>query len=192
MAEANTKKAANTVKKEKKEVKKVNAEAKKEVKKEKVKEVEEKKSEVKKEVKKPKVEKPKGEIKKKRKELKAVLRKIKKKSGKKIPSIRGRFGQRPIRKISNKKWQRWRKPRGIDIRRHQQDGAWPKTGYKTDSDIRGMHPSGYFEVYVSNVKELKEVDNKFAVRIKSKVGKKTRIEIRKEAEKLDLKILNPR
>ncbi|MFN7088501.1 MAG: eL32 family ribosomal protein [Candidatus Paceibacteria bacterium] len=55
---------------------------------------------------------------------------------------------------------RWRKPRGIDNKKRVRfawAGASPRIGYKNASEIRGMHPSGKFEVLVHNVAELKAV-----------------------------------
>jgi large subunit ribosomal protein L32e len=67
----------------------------------------------------------------------------------------------------------------------------PDVGYRNPRAVRGMHPSGYFEVLVHNVKELANLDPQVhAIRIASTVGKKKRALIIAEAEKRGFKILN--
>jgi outer membrane biosynthesis protein TonB len=72
--------------------------------------------------------------------------------------------------------------------------GWPptvSTGYKGPKAARGLHPSGYREVLVHNVKELSKIDPKFeAARIAHTVGKKKRVQIVAEAKKLEVFILN--
>jgi len=100
----------------------------------------------------------------------AVLVKAKKRR-----MFRGRFGSRSIRKVSNKKWQKWRKPRGIDIYFKKEDGLVPGTGYRTGKKIRFVHPSGYKEELVRNFKELEAIAGKkeeVAARISGKIGKR--------------------
>ena len=143
--------------------------------------------------KKPKPKKKKGLVKakiKKTKEVKGLAEQISKKSK---PMFRGRFGKRgSVRKISKKKWQKWRKPRGIDINFKREDGKIPKTGFKTPNQIRGRHPSGYFEAIVSNEYDITALSQKkdFAARISSRVGKRKRLEIIKKGNDLGVKILN--
>jgi len=123
-------------------------------------------------------------------ELKKIQEKIKKK--KKHPTIRGRFGNKNVRRISNKKWQKWRKPRGIDINRKMEDGAWPRTGYKVENELRFRHPSGYYTEIVNNVKEVELIAKKkeTAAIIAGTVGKKKRKELLKKAEEKGVVILN--
>ena len=65
--------------------------------------------------------------------------------------------------------------------------------YGAPVKARGLHPSGYREVVVHNIKELENVDPKvFAVRIASTVGTKKKMELIKKAEELGIKVLNPR
>jgi outer membrane biosynthesis protein TonB len=72
--------------------------------------------------------------------------------------------------------------------------GWPptvSTGYKGPKVARGLHPSGYREVLVHNVKDLSKIDPKFeAARIAHTVGKKKRVQIVAEAKKLEVFILN--
>lgn len=66
-----------------------------------------------------------------------------------------------------------------------------KEGYKAPRVIRGVHPSGYEEVLVSNINDLKKVDPKTqAIRIR-KIGKKKKKILIEEAKKYKIKVLNP-
>jgi large subunit ribosomal protein L32e len=108
-----------------------------------------------------------------------------------LPTFRGRFGIRSIRKKSKAKWNRWKKPRGIDIRRRQDDGAWPKTGYSAHGEIKDIHPSGFEEILVHNLGELAALNPQVqAARIAGTVGNKKRKEIKAKAKELKLKVLN--
>jgi large subunit ribosomal protein L32e len=88
----------------------------------------------------------------------------------------------------------WRRPRGLDNKVRQKVKGWPaspSTGYKGPKFARGLHPSGYREVIVYNVKDVTVVDsNTQAIRIAHTVGKRKRALIIAEAEKLQMKVLN--
>ena len=113
------------------------------------------------------------------------------KDKKKLPTFRGRFGKKQTRKKSNKKWQKWRKPRSIDLDRGLQHGFRPKIGYRNKASIRDIHPSGYVEVRVENVADLSKVDVKInAIRIGATVGKRKRNEIVTQANEKGIWILN--
>jgi len=88
----------------------------------------------------------------------------------------------------------WRRPRGLDNKIRRKIKGWPpgaSVGYKGPKIARGLHPSGYREVLVYNVKDTSIVDpNTQAVRIAHTVGKRKRALIIAEAKKLNLKILN--
>ncbi len=108
-----------------------------------------------------------------------------------LPTFRGRFGNREIRRVKKKKWQKWRYPRGIDIKLRRDDGAMPSTGYQTNNLIKFLHPSGFEEVLVFNSNQLNAVNKELqAIRIASAVGRKKRIEIVKKAKELDVRVLN--
>lgn len=126
-------------------------------------------------------------------ELSETVLKRRKKIKRKVslPTFRGRFGIRSIRKKSIAKWDKWRKPRGIDIRRRLDDGAWPKTGYSTDLNVKAIHPSGFEDIRVNNLQELAALNPKEqAARIGGTVGKRKKKEILAKAKELKIKVLN--
>lgn len=90
----------------------------------------------------------------------------------------------------------WRHPRGIDSKMRLEVKGWPKrvkVGYRGPKAVRGLHPSGYKEVLIHNVKELEKLDPETeAARIAHSVGTKKRKEILKRAKELGIKVLNPR
>ncbi|AMM54418.1 MULTISPECIES: 50S ribosomal protein L32e [Thermococcaceae] len=91
---------------------------------------------------------------------------------------------------------KWRRPKGIDSKMRLKLKGKPRSpsiGWSSPRLVRGLHPSGYEEVLVHNVKELEKLDPKRqAARIAHTVGRKKRIEILKRAEELGIKVLNPR
>lgn len=97
-----------------------------------------------------------------------------------------------------KKWEKWRTPRGNQskLRMHNKDrGLMPKIGYGRKASMRGMHPSGLKEVIVNNVDQLKwtvSASKNYLIRIASGVGKFKRKQIQDEAEKLKVRIANPK
>lgn len=90
----------------------------------------------------------------------------------------------------------WRKPRGQHNKQREQKkakGALPTPGYGSPIAVRGMHPSGFFEVLVSTVKELEGLDPKTqAVRISGTVGDRKRVDLQATASTAGLKVLNAR
>ncbi|MFH1257195.1 MAG: eL32 family ribosomal protein [Candidatus Diapherotrites archaeon] len=143
--------------------------------------------------KKAKKEKPsKPKAKGRGKGLSEEVKKLRKQiARKKLPSFRGRFGERGrTRKISREKFMKWRKPRGIDIKFKQEDGALPRTGYKAPREIRFLHPSGFREALVSNAMQLEMFEKNVVARIAGTVGEKKRREIVKKAKELGVRLLN--
>ncbi len=89
---------------------------------------------------------------------------------------------------------RWRKPRGTHNKKRmgmEWTGASPAIGYKNPDAIRGLHPNGTREVLVNNVTELEGLEG-VSLRIASGVGAKKKKEIEDLAEKMKLKVLNPK
>ncbi len=91
----------------------------------------------------------------------------------------------------------WRKPRGIDNKQRLKLKSRPKQpviGYKNPDEIRGLHPSGKRPVIVHNVKELRDVANRYGneviIYIAGAVGGRKRAAIREEAQKLGLNLAN--
>ena len=89
----------------------------------------------------------------------------------------------------------WRKARGSQskIRRKEKSKfKMPNVGYGAPRHLRYVHPSGFREVLVHNLKELEKIDSsKQAVKIAHTVGRKKRIDILKRAEEMKIKVLNP-
>lgn len=91
---------------------------------------------------------------------------------------------------------RWRAPKGIDnMMRLKRKGVpkSPSIGYGSPKKIRGLHPSGFDEVIVYNVKDLDKVNpERQAIRIANSVGGRKAVDIMDEAEKRAIWVLNPR
>ncbi len=89
----------------------------------------------------------------------------------------------------------WRRPDGIHNKtRYAKHGKCPlvEAGYGSPAAVRGLHPSGFEEVTVNNVKDLGCIRiDKQAARIARTVGARKRIDIENKAAELGLRILNP-
>ena len=90
----------------------------------------------------------------------------------------------------------WRKPKGIDNHQRKQKKGWPalvRIGYGGPKIARGLHPSGYTDNLVYNVKDLEKLDPKTdGVRFGHGVGKKKRFEIISKAKEMNFKVFNAR
>lgn len=91
--------------------------------------------------------------------------------------------------------EKWRKPKSRTNKiRKKLKGRKPRplVGYGSPKVEKNKHPSGFFEMMVSNVRELEKIDkSKECARISGSVGKKKRMEIEKKAKEMEIKILNP-
>jgi large subunit ribosomal protein L32e len=91
---------------------------------------------------------------------------------------------------------KWRRPRGIHskMRRHfKYRIPVAQVGFGGPASVRGLHPSGFEEVRVNNLKEIDNVDPKTqAIRIASTVGDKKREIIVSKADEVGIRVLNRR
>ena len=135
--------------------------------------------------KKPEEVKPK----KKPKLSEEVKRALELKKEKKIPEFRRQEWFRYKRLGES-----WRRPKGLHSKYRRNLKYRPKLvriGFRTPKAARGLHPSGFEEVLVYNVKDLEKIDpDRQAARIGRTVGTRKRMEIISKADELGIKILN--
>ena len=114
---------------------------------------------------------------------------LRKKINKKRPSFRRVESWRYVRVKDS-----WRKARGIDSRTRIKSKSGvksPSVGYRGPKKIRGLHPSGYEEVRVVTIDDLKTLNNnKHAIKISTKLGVKKRIRLIDYAQNRGFKVLN--
>ena len=88
----------------------------------------------------------------------------------------------------------WRKARGIDskTRKKKKSGVKsPTIGYRGPKKVRGLHPSGYKEVRITTLNDLKNLNkNQHALKISGKLGAKKRIVLTDYCQRRGFKILN--
>jgi large subunit ribosomal protein L32e len=100
-------------------------------------------------------------------------------------------GARYLKKVKK----RWIRPKGVHSKlkvKEKSKGAIPNVGYRSPRKLRGLHPSGFREVFIQNMNDLEKIDNKKeAGRISSRIGKKKREVIVDRAKQLKIKLLNP-
>ena len=89
---------------------------------------------------------------------------------------------------------KWRRPRGktSKMRRYEAGKpAMPAIGYRTPKSTRYLHPSGFKDVLVKNMKELEALDPvSEAARISASIGKRKKDEMLQKAYELGIKVLN--
>ena len=89
----------------------------------------------------------------------------------------------------------WRRPRGSQgkqRRKYVSKGALAKVGYGSPVAVKGLHPSGYFDVLIFSTSELELVDPSYeAIRVAAAVGAKKKTVILAKAEELGIRVLNP-
>lgn len=114
---------------------------------------------------------------------------LRKKIKKKRPSFRRVESWRYIRVKDP-----WRKARGIDSRTRIKSKSGvksPSVGYRGPKKVRGLHPSGYEEVRVNNIDDMKGLNNKkHAIKVSTKLGVKKRIGVVDYAQSRGFKVLN--
>jgi large subunit ribosomal protein L32e len=88
----------------------------------------------------------------------------------------------------------WRKPKGVDNKMRKQVSGVPplvKVGYRGPKRARGLHPSGYRDRLIHNIRDLEKLDPKIdAARIGHSVGRRKRLDIVSKANALGVKVLN--
>ncbi len=114
---------------------------------------------------------------------------LRKKINKKRPSFR-RVESWRYKRVKDS----WRKARGIDSRTRIKSKSGvksPSVGYRGPKKVRGLHPSGYEEVRVHNINDLKDLNNKkHAIKISTNLGVRKRIRVIDYAQSRGFKILN--
>lgn len=120
---------------------------------------------------------------------------------KELLELRARVKARKPEFVRQESWrykrvkESWRKPKGIDSHMRLQVKGWPpivKIGYGGPKVARHLHPSGYRDVLIHNIKELSMLDHsRDAARIASTVGARKRSLILEKAKELGIKVLNP-
>ena len=88
----------------------------------------------------------------------------------------------------------YRRPRGKLSKRRRYQARKPamaRIGYRCPKATRGLHPSGYNDILVENVEQIKALNPETdAARIAAAVGKRKRQAIEAEAKTLVVKLLN--
>jgi len=88
----------------------------------------------------------------------------------------------------------WRKPMGhhSQMRRQRKaKGSIVKIGFGSPALVRGLHASGYEEVFVYRPADVQNIKKTQAIRIGGTVGRKKQLEIEKVAKEMNVKVLNP-
>ncbi len=89
---------------------------------------------------------------------------------------------------------KWRKPRGMHSKLRLHKGYRPKVvsiGYGGPKAARNLHPSGFEEVMVHNVKDLEKIDPAVqAARVAHTVGMRKRLAIEEKADEMKIRVLN--
>ena len=121
---------------------------------------------------------------------------------KEILELRKKISRRRPSFIRQESWkyvklsESWRKPKGIDNHQRKQKKGWPRivrAGFGGPKISRGLHPSGYTDNLVHNLKDLEELDPKTdGIRFAHGLGKKKRLAIIAKAKERSFKIFNAR
>ena len=121
---------------------------------------------------------------------------------KEILELRKKISRRRPSFIRQESWkyvklsESWRKPKGIDNHQRKQKKGWPRivrAGFGGPKIARGLHPSGYTDNLVHNLKDLEELDPKTdGIRFAHGLGRKKRLAIIAKAKERSFKIFNAR
>lgn len=121
---------------------------------------------------------------------------------KEILELRKKISQHRPSFIRQESWkyfklsESWRKPKGIDNHQRKQKKGWPRivrAGFGGPKISRGLHPSGYTDNLVHNLKDLEKLDPKTdGIRFAHGLGKKKRLAIITKAKEKSFKIFNAR
>ena len=116
--------------------------------------------------------------------------------------LRKKISQRRPEFVREESWRyvrlhpRWRKPKGIDNHQRKQKRGWPalvKIGYGGPKIAKGLHPSGYTDNLVYNLKDLEKLNPKTdGIRFGHGVGKRKRLAIVTKAKEMNFKVFNAR
>lgn len=89
---------------------------------------------------------------------------------------------------------RWVKPKGRDNKVRMRIKGYPpmvEVGYRTPSDIRGLHPSGLIPVVIASTKDLEGLDpGKHIIYIASSLGSRKRSGLLKEVLEKGFRVAN--
>jgi len=89
---------------------------------------------------------------------------------------------------------KWRRPRGMHSKMRQHYAYRRNVvsiGYGSPKEARYLHPSGFREVMVHNVKDLEKIKpDTEAARVAHQVGMKKRLQIEARADELKIRVLN--
>ena len=120
---------------------------------------------------------------------KETMMELRKKINKKRPSFR-RVESWRYKRVKDP----WRKARGIDSQTRKKEKAGvksPGAGYRGPKIVRGLHPSGFEEVNVKTIDEVRKLNPKTqAIKISSRLGAKKRMALVDYAQSRNIKILN--
>jgi len=132
------------------------------------------------------------EVKLKPKLSKETLDALKKRA--EVDSRRPEFLRQEYHRRKRLQRARWRKPQGDHSKMRQHYGYRPNVvsiGFGTPKGARYLHPSGFKEVMVWNVKDLDKINPETeAARVAHQVGMKKRIDIESKADELKIRVLN--